>query len=109
MIEMIERYVDDLTVGIQFIARINGVAVGFATVNVSYSAVRMGELLVLSELHVDPDYEGQDVGKSIFRKCQEYSFKMKYMDLLWLTNTEKYALQVLYDRFEKETEFYSGK
>lgn len=105
--QKIMNYIHDMSVGVQFIARIDGKPAGYATLDVSYSAVRMGNILVLSELHIDVDYLGQDIGKQLFKFCQDYTIQNKYTDMLWLTNTEKYALQVLYDKFDKENEFYN--
>ncbi|MCY3413561.1 MAG: GNAT family N-acetyltransferase [Candidatus Heimdallarchaeota archaeon] len=110
LLKEFRAYAEDISVGAQFIALDGDVVVAFATLAVSYSAIRMGELIVLKELFICPDYRGKNIGKQLFKACQQYSIDNNYHDMLWMTNTEEYALKTLYDKFggsEREDDFYN--
>lgn len=110
MNDIVTLLVDDITRGLQFIARLDDEAAGFATLSLTMSILKGENILTLNEIFVHPDYLGHRVGKELFIKCQDYTKEKGIGDLIWLPNAGVWPDQVLYDQLggqDKEFSFYS--
>lgn len=57
------------SVGIQFLYRLEGRAVGFATLYFIPSSVSARINTVLNDLYVEPDYRGKGIGRALMMHC----------------------------------------
>ena len=98
--------------GCQFLYRSNGIAVGFATVFLTYSSTITSKVGVMNDLFVSPDIRGNGVGRVLIEKCHEYATLNGACRLQWVTAPDNYTAQKLYDSLdtnERLWKFYTYK
>ena len=88
--------------GVQYIARDDGQAVGFATVYWSWSTLRGGRIGVMNDLFVDPAARGRRVGEALIEACLDAVRERGAERLTWQTALDNHTAQALYDRIGGE-------
>ncbi|MFZ5605256.1 MAG: GNAT family N-acetyltransferase [Pseudomonadota bacterium] len=98
--------------GCQFLARVEGVAVGFATVYFTCSSTAVAKVGVLNDLYTLADHRGKGVGRALIEHCLAYAVENGAIRLQWVTATDNEVAQRLYDSLavnKKPWLFYSYK
>lgn len=97
-------------VGCQFLARVNGVVVGFATVYFTYSSTAAAKVGVMNDLYTSADFRGKGVGRALIDHCLAYAVANGACRLQWVTAIDNEVAQRLYDSLEANKKpwlFYS--
>lgn len=84
--------------GLQFIAEVEGQAVGFATLYSTFSSLRAQEAMVMNDLFVDPQYRGTGAGHALFEACKQFVRENGYAFMEWVTAQDNHLAQRFYDR-----------
>lgn len=98
--------------GCQFLARADGVAVGFATVYFTYSSTAVAKVGVMNDLYTLAEHRGKGVGRALIDHCLAYALENGAIRLQWVTAIDNEVAQRLYDSLEvnkKPWLFYSHK
>ncbi|MGZ4164903.1 MAG: N-acetyltransferase family protein [Tumebacillaceae bacterium] len=84
--------------GLQFIAEVDGTAVGFATLYSTFSTLRAQKAMVMNDLFVDPSQRSTGVGHALFQACKAYVQENGYAFMSWETAHDNETAQRFYDR-----------
>jgi GNAT superfamily N-acetyltransferase len=84
--------------GLQFIAEVDGVAVGFATLYSTFSTLRAQKAMVMNDLFVAPDQRTSGVGHALFQACKQYVEENGYAFMSWETAEDNHTAQRFYDK-----------
>jgi GNAT superfamily N-acetyltransferase len=84
--------------GLQFLAEVDGVAVGFATLYSTFSTLRAQMAMVMNDLFVDPNQRASGVGHALFQACKQYVEEHGYAFMSWTTAEDNHTAQRFYDR-----------
>lgn len=83
--------------GCHFLYRLDGMAVGFATVYFTYSSTLAAKIGVMNDLFTLPDHRGKGIGKALINHCLEYALNSGAKRLQWVTAMDNDLAQKLYD------------
>lgn len=98
--------------GCQFVYRVAGEVVGFATVYFSYTTSITSKVAVLNDLYTLPASRGMGVGRQLIEHCRSYAAEHGAARLQWVTAPDNVQAQQLYESLDtaKSTwHFYTYK
>lgn len=98
--------------GCQFLYRIDGRVVAFATVYFTFTSTIAQKVGVMNDLYVVPDVRGKGVGKALINYCLDYVLSKGAFRLQWVTAMDNHVAQKLYDSLKTNKKpwlFYSYK
>ncbi len=104
--EMFGILITDPSQGAVFIARDQGRAVGFATLDWKWSSLKAARIGYLQDLFVDPEVRGKGIADALIDVCAECCRELGMPALQWLTATDNHRAQRVYDRTGAESEAY---
>lgn len=84
--------------GLQFLAEVDGEAVGFATLYSKFSTLRAQKVMVMNDLFVAPEYRKHGVGHALFQACKQHVQENGYAFMEWVTAPDNITAQNFYDR-----------
>lgn len=95
---LILRLIDEPHRGKQYVGYINGNPCGFVTLYIVMSTLTCGEVVLMNDLYVSPEYRGKGLGKLLFDKAVEYTKNNGYPKLEWQTEPDNIIARAFYDR-----------
>jgi GNAT superfamily N-acetyltransferase len=104
--KMFETLITDPSQGAVFIARHDGRAVGFATLDWKWSSLKAARIGYLEDLFVDPDARGRGIADALIEICAERCRELGMPAMEWLTATDNHRAQKVYDRSGANSETY---
>jgi GNAT superfamily N-acetyltransferase len=104
--KMFETLITDPSQGAVFIARDDGRAVGFATLDWKWSSLKAARIGYLEDLFVDPDARGRGIADALIEICAERCRELGMPAMEWLTATDNHRAQKVYDRSGANSETY---
>ena len=84
--------------GVQFLAREDGAAIGFASLFWTWTTTRGGRLGVMNDLYVAPQARGSGVAEALIEACRERCAARGAVALEWQTAADNHRAQAVYDR-----------
>jgi GNAT superfamily N-acetyltransferase len=103
---MFETLISEPSQGAVFIARADGKAVGFATLDWKWSSLKGARLGYLEDLFVDPEARGRGIADALIEVCAERCRELGMPALEWLTAPDNHRAQKVYDRTGAESGTY---
>ena len=88
----------DPSEGVQYVARLDGQAIGFATLYWCWSTLEGGRIGVMNDLYVDPSARGRRAGEALIDACLGAVRERGARQLTWQTALDNDTAQALYDR-----------
>lgn len=98
--------------GCQFLYRLEGKVVGFATVYFTFTSTIAQKVAVMNDLYVVPGVRGQGVGRALINHCHDFARANAAFRLQWITAVDNDVAQRLYDSLEtnkRDWRFYTYK
>ncbi len=98
--------------GCQFLYRLEGKVVGFATVYFTFTSTIAQKVGVMNDLYVVPGLRGQGVGRALINHCLDFALANGAFRLQWVTAVDNDVAQRLYDSLEtnqRDWRFYTYK
>ena len=91
-----------------FIARDNGIAIGFTQLYPSFSSVSMKRIWILNDLFVDEHSRNKGVAKSLMNKAEEFARSTGAVRIALSTQISNPIAQYLYESrgYKKDEDFY---
>jgi GNAT superfamily N-acetyltransferase len=96
--EMFETLINEPGQGSVFIARSEGRAVGFATLDWKWSSLKAGRVGYLEDLFVDPAARGRGIADALIEVCASRCRELGRPAMLWMTAPDNHRAQRVYDR-----------
>ncbi|HSD24040.1 MAG TPA: GNAT family N-acetyltransferase [Solirubrobacterales bacterium] len=96
--KMYETLIDEPSQGVVFIARDDGGAVGFATLDWKWSSLKAARIGYLEDLFVDPEARGRGIADALIEACAERCRELGMPAMEWLTAPDNHRAQSVYDR-----------
>ena len=84
--------------GVQFLARDEGLAVGFATLYWSWSTADASRIGVMNDLFVAEHARGRGVAEQLIEACRAQCVRRGARRLTWQTALDNHRAQAVYDR-----------
>jgi GNAT superfamily N-acetyltransferase len=103
---MFETLITDPSQGAVFIARDEGRAVGFATLDWKWSSLKAARIGYLEDLFVDPEARGRGIADALIEVCAERCRELGMPAMDWLTAPDNHRAQQVYNRTGAEAETY---
>jgi GNAT superfamily N-acetyltransferase len=103
---MFETLITDPSQGAVFIARYQGRAVGFATLDWKWSSLKAARIGYLEDLFVDPEARGLGIADALIEVCAERCRELGMPAMDWLTAPDNHRAQQVYNRTGAEAETY---
>jgi GNAT superfamily N-acetyltransferase len=103
---MFETLITDPTQGVVFIARDEGTAVGFATLDWKWSSLKAARIGYLEDLFVDPEARGRGIADALIEVCAERCRELGMPAMAWQTAPDNHRAQQVYNRTGAEAETY---
>lgn len=97
------RFAEDDARGVIHLYMADNLAVGFSTIYFNYSSVLPGEVGVLNDLFVLPEYRGKGYGAKLIEHAVDQIKQRGIKRLQWLTMKSNEQAQKLYDRLPAST------
>ena len=104
--EMFETLITDPEQGAVFIARDDGDAVGFATVDWKWSSLKAAQVGYLEDLFVDPKARGRGIADALIEICAQRCRERGLPTMQWLTAPDNHRAQQVYNRTAAEFDTY---
>jgi GNAT superfamily N-acetyltransferase len=98
LLEMARVLIADPEQGHLFIARNNGVAVGFATVDWKWSSLKGARIGYLEDIFVAPEARGRGIADALIEVCADRCRQRGMPAMEWLTAPDNQRAQAVYDR-----------
>lgn len=95
--EFFAQFDEASPLGCQFLYRLDGQVVGFATVFFSFTSTVTAKVAVLNDLYTLPDYRGNGVGRQLIEHCRRYAAENGAARLQWVTAPDNEQAQKLYE------------
>ncbi|WP_045860579.1 GNAT family N-acetyltransferase [Teredinibacter purpureus] len=95
--EFFSQFGESNSAGCQFLCRMSGQVVGFATVYFSFTSTIIRKVAVLNDLFVVPEHRGKGVGRALIEHCRAYAKENGAVRMQWLTAPDNISAQILYD------------
>ena len=95
---MFETLITDPSQGAVFIARDDGRAVGFATVDWKWSSLKAARVGYLEDLFVDPAARGRGIADALIEACAGRCRERGLPAMQWQTAPDNHRAQKVYDR-----------
>ena len=96
--QMFETLITEPSQGTVFIARADGRAVGFATLDWKWSSLKAARVGYLEDLFVDPGARGGGIADALIEACAERCRELGIRTLEWLTAPDNLRAQTVYNR-----------
>lgn len=106
VMRMARTLINEPTQGAVFIARRDGKAIGFATLDWKWSMLKGARLGYLEDLFVDPDARGTGAADALIEVCAERCRESGMPALQWLTAPDNHRAQQVYNRTGAEADTY---
>jgi GNAT superfamily N-acetyltransferase len=103
---MFETLIGEPSQGAVFIARADGRAVGFATLDWKWSSLKAARIGYLEDLFVDPEARGKGIADALIEVCAERCRKLGMPAMEWLTAPDNRRAQQVYNRTGAESGTY---
>jgi GNAT superfamily N-acetyltransferase len=103
---MFETLINDPGQGTVFIARADGKAVGFATLDWKWSSLKAAKIGYLEDLYVHPDTRGKGIADALIKVCADRCRELGRPALEWLTAPDNHRAQKVYDRTGADSDTY---
>jgi GNAT superfamily N-acetyltransferase len=104
--KMFETLINDPSQGAVFIARDEGKAVGFATLDWKWSSLKAGRIGYLEDLFVDPETRGKGIADALIEVCADRCRELGMPAMEWLTAPDNHRAQKVYDRTGADSDTY---
>jgi GNAT superfamily N-acetyltransferase len=88
--------------GVQLIARVEGAAVGFATIYWSWATTIASRIGVMNDLYVAPEARGSGAADALIEACGDECRRHGAVLLTWQTAKDNERAQRVYDRIGAE-------
>ena len=92
--------------GCQFLFRVDGRAVAFATVFFTHVTSIAARVAVMNDLFTEPEYRGMGIGRQLVDHCLGYAREQGAARLQWLTGENNTRAQALYDSTGARSSLY---
>jgi len=106
VLEMARTLIKDPSQGTVFIARLDGRAIGFATLDWKWSMLKGARLGYLEDLFVHPEKRGTGTADALIEACAERCRELGRPALQWLTAPDNHRAQKVYNRTGAESDTY---
>jgi GNAT superfamily N-acetyltransferase len=103
---MFETLITEPSQGTVFIARDDGRAVGFATLDWKWSSLKAARLGYLEDLYVEPEARGRGIADALIEACVARCRERGMSALQWLTAPDNHRAQKVYNRTGAEAGTY---
>ena len=103
---MARTLITDPSQGAVFIARQDGQAIGFATLDWKWSMLNGTRVGYLEDLFVDPEARGQGTADALIRICADRCRERGMGGMAWLTAPDNHRAQTVYNRTGAESGTY---
>ena len=103
---MFETLIGEPSQGTVFIARADGRAVGFATLDWKWSSLKAARIGYLEDLFVDPDARGKGIADALIEICADRCRELGMPAMDWLTAQDNHRAQQVYNRTGAESGTY---
>jgi GNAT superfamily N-acetyltransferase len=104
--EMFEILINDPEQGAVFIARHDGRAVGFATLDWKWSSLKAARIGYLEDLFVEPETRGRGIADALIETCAQRCREHGRQAMQWMTAPDNHRAQKVYDRTGAGSETY---
>ena len=98
LLVMMRTLITDPSQGAMFIARDADKAVGLATLDWKWSALRGARIGYLEDLFVSPEARGRGIADALIEACADRCRELGMPAMLWLTAPDNLRAQAVYDR-----------
>jgi GNAT superfamily N-acetyltransferase len=98
LMELMRTLISDPSQGAMFIARCEGRAVGFATLDWKWSSLNGARVGYLEDLFVDPGMRGKGIADALIGICADRCRELGMPVMEWLTQPHNHRAQSVYDR-----------
>jgi GNAT superfamily N-acetyltransferase len=106
VITMARTLMTDPSQGAVFIARQDGRAIGFATLDWKWSMLKGARIGYLEDLFVDPDARGSGTADALIQVCADRCRELGMPAVEWLTAPDNHRAQKVYNRTGAEPGTY---
>ena len=106
VIAMVRTLITDPTQGAVFIARRDGRAIGFATLDWKWSMLKGARIGYLEDLFVDPDARGHGTADALIEICADHCRELGMPAMEWLTAPDNHRAQKVYNRTGAASDTY---
>jgi GNAT superfamily N-acetyltransferase len=106
VITMVHTLITDPSQGAVFIARRDGRAIGFATVDWKWSMLKGARIGYLEDLFVDPDARGHGTADALIEICADRCRELGMPAMEWLTAPDNHRAQKVYNRTGAASDTY---
>jgi GNAT superfamily N-acetyltransferase len=106
VIKMVSTLMTDPSQGAVFIARKDGRAIGFATLDWKWSMLNGARIGYLEDLFVDPDARGSGTADALIQVCADRCRELGMPAMEWLTAPDNQRAQKVYNRTGAESDTY---
>jgi GNAT superfamily N-acetyltransferase len=96
--EMFRTLITDPSQGAVFIARDDGRAVGFATLDWKWSSLKAARMGYLEDLFVDPEARGKGIADALIEACADRCRELGMPAMAWQTAPDNHRAQQVYNR-----------
>jgi GNAT superfamily N-acetyltransferase len=103
---MARTLIGDPSQGVVFIARLDGKAIGFATLDWKWSMLKGARIGYLEDLFVDPAARGRGTADALIQVCADRCRELGMPAMAWLTAPDNRRAQKVYDRTGAAAETY---
>jgi len=86
--------------GCQFLYRLNGSVVGFATVYFTFASTIAAKVATLNDLYTVPENRNSGIGRELVEYCRNFAAKNGAVRLQWITAPDNTQAQSLYESME---------
>jgi GNAT superfamily N-acetyltransferase len=104
--KMVRTLITDPSQGAVFIARKDGRAIGFATVDWKWSMLKGARIGYLEDLFVDPDARGLGTADALIEICADRCRELGMPAMEWLTAPDNHRAQKVYNRTGASSDTY---
>ena len=104
--KMFETLITEPSQGAVFIARDDGKAVGFASLDWKWSSLKGARIGYLEDLFVDPETRGRGITDALIEICAERCRELGMPAMEWLTAPDNHRAQKVYNRAGAESDTY---
>jgi GNAT superfamily N-acetyltransferase len=103
---MARTLMTDPSQGAVFIAKEDGTAIGFATLDWKWSMLKGARIGYLEDLFVDPAARGHGAADALIKACADRCRELGLPALEWLTAPDNHRAQKVYKRTGAESDTY---
>ena len=104
--QMFRTLINDPSQGAVFIARADGKAVGFATLDWKWSSLKGARIGYLEDLFVDPGARGKGIADALIEVCAGRCRELGMPAMSWQTAPDNHRAQQVYDRTGADSDTY---